>query len=152
MFVKSSIFMQYHAFLHDWSWISTWINCYVIELDITFHVLVSQMSGHCDIRSRYSNCSWCHQQVRHGFVVWRSLFLLSFMDFLCRVGNIIMHVFSWWSSLECYFGVYFLSRGEAHPSVILVFYFPCCWWLKMEIKFFRFLNQLIATLWCHMAT
>ena len=30
-----------------------------MELDITFHVLVSQLFGHCDV---IINWLWCHQQ------------------------------------------------------------------------------------------
>ena len=38
-----------------WSWISPWTKA------ITFHVLASQLSGHCDV---INNRLWCHQQER----------------------------------------------------------------------------------------
>ena len=44
-------------FLQDWLWISPWIKSTLNELDITFHILTSQLSGHvialciCDVIS-----------------------------------------------------------------------------------------------------
>ena len=75
------------VFLHDRSRKSPWIKSISNELDITVHVIASQLSGHCDI---ISNRLWRHQQresVRHGDDVNRPLFLPSFMNSLCRVRN-----------------------------------------------------------------
>ena len=83
-------------FLHDRPWISPWIKLISKELDITCHVFVSQLSGHCDV---IANQLWRHQQnvkrARHGDDVWWSLFLASFMDSLCRARNEIMYVLLW---------------------------------------------------------
>ena len=49
--------MDYHVFLQDRPWISPWIKS--IELDITFHTIVSQLSSHCDVISTWL---WHHQQ------------------------------------------------------------------------------------------
>ena len=38
--------MKNLSFLHDWPWISPWIKSISNELDITCHVLASQLSGH----------------------------------------------------------------------------------------------------------
>ena len=89
-----------HSFLHDRPWISPWIKSISNELDITFHVIASQLSGHCDV---ISTRLWRHQQnvqsqteqVSHGTGVWRSLFLSSFMGSFCHVRNKIMYVLSW---------------------------------------------------------
>ena len=43
---------------HDRSSISPWIKSISNELDVTFHVPASQLSGHCDL---ISNRSWRHQ-------------------------------------------------------------------------------------------
>ena len=48
-----------HNFLHDRSWISPWIKSISNELDITCHVLASQLPGHCDV---IANRLWRHQQ------------------------------------------------------------------------------------------
>ena len=45
--------------LHDRLWISPWIKSISNELDITIHVIASQLSGHCD---PISNRLWRHQQ------------------------------------------------------------------------------------------
>ena len=37
--------------LHERPWISPWIKSISNELNITFHVLASQLSGHCDVIS-----------------------------------------------------------------------------------------------------
>ena len=43
---------------HDWMWILPWMKLISNELDVTLHMLVSQLSGHCDI---IINRLWCHQ-------------------------------------------------------------------------------------------
>ena len=50
---------QYMNFLHDRPWISPWMKSISSKLDITIHVIVSQLSDHCDVTS---NQLWCHQQ------------------------------------------------------------------------------------------
>ena len=59
---------NYCRFLHDWPWISPWIKSIFNELDITNHVIASQLSGYCDV---IRNRLWRYQQneterVRHG--------------------------------------------------------------------------------------
>ena len=47
-----NVFLNYEnnfQFLHDRSWISPWIKSISNELDITCHLFVSQLSGHCDV-------------------------------------------------------------------------------------------------------
>ena len=46
-------------FLHDQTWISLWIKLMANKLDITIHVIASQLSGHCDVISKGL---WRHQQ------------------------------------------------------------------------------------------
>ena len=46
-------------FLHNRSWISPWIESISNELDVTIHVIASQLSGHFDI---ISNRFWRRQQ------------------------------------------------------------------------------------------
>ena len=85
-----------HPFLHDRSRISQWIKSTSNELDITIHVIVSQLSGHCDV---VRNRLWRHQQNENRASETRRcgkvVVLLSFMDDLCRVRNKIMYVLSW---------------------------------------------------------
>ena len=82
-------------FLHDRPWISPWIKSISNELDITCHVFASPLSGHCDV---IANRLWRHQQnVKRASEtrddVWRSPFLVLFMDY--RVRNKIMYVLLW---------------------------------------------------------
>ena len=49
----------YVAFLHDRSWISPWMKSISNELDITSHVIASQLSRYGDV---ISNRLWHHQQ------------------------------------------------------------------------------------------
>ena len=84
-------------FLHDRPWISPWIKSISNELDITCHVFVSQLHGHCDV---IANPLWRHQQnvkrarETRGWCV-KILVLVSLMDSLCRVRNEIMYVLLW---------------------------------------------------------
>ena len=48
-----------YIFLRDLLWISPWIKSISNELDITIHVITSQLSGHCDV---IGNRLWRHQQ------------------------------------------------------------------------------------------
>ena len=67
------------------------------ELDITIHVMASQLSGHCDV---INNRLGRHQQNENrasetrGWCV-KIVFSSSFMDSLCIVRNKIMYVLSW---------------------------------------------------------
>ena len=76
--------------LSDWQpQISPWITSISIELDITIHMLMSQLSGHCDA---ISNWLWCHQGNIKEWDIGTMCadhrgFFLSFMDSLCRVTN-----------------------------------------------------------------
>ena len=47
------------VFLHDRQWISPWIKSISNKLDVTIHVISSQLSGQCDV---ISNRLWRHQQ------------------------------------------------------------------------------------------
>ena len=92
-------------------------------VDITIHVIASQLSGHCDV---ISNRLWRHQQkVMRGSETWelwvKILVLASFMDSLYRVRNkIIMYSCDelFMHSRECYFGVYFtkITLSSAHKQ------------------------------------
>ena len=97
-FTFSTIF--WHTFLRDLPCTSSWIRIQSIsnKLDITFHVLSSQLCGHCDV---ISNRLWRHQKIA---------ILKSFMDLLCHVRNkTCMNTRDelFMCSLECYFGVLF---------------------------------------------
>ena len=86
-----------NAFLHDRPWISPWIKSISDGLDITVHVIASQLSGHCDV---ISNWLWRHQQNENSASQTRGRYvkivvLSSFVDSLCRVRNKIIHVVSW---------------------------------------------------------
>ena len=50
------------VFLHDRPWISQRIKSISNELDITIHVIASQLFGHCDV---ISNRLWRHQQTEN---------------------------------------------------------------------------------------
>ena len=84
-------------FLHNRPWILPWIKSISNELNITCHVLPSQLSGHCDV---IANQLWHHQQnvkrasETRGWCV-KILVLPPFMDSLCRVRNKIMYVLLW---------------------------------------------------------
>ena len=75
--------------LHDWPWISPWMKSISNELDITIHVLVSQLSGHSNV---ISNRWWRHQQnvnrasVRYKIMYalsWRTVYVLTRVWFWC---------------------------------------------------------------------
>ena len=51
--------LNIHTFLHDRPWISPWTQSISNELDITIHVIASQLSRYCDI---IRNRLWRHQQ------------------------------------------------------------------------------------------
>ena len=59
--LKEKLIMKvvYLSFLHNLPWISPWIKSISNKLDINIHIIMSQLSGHCDV---ISNRLWCHQQ------------------------------------------------------------------------------------------
>ena len=72
----------------------------MIGVDITIHMIMSQLSGHCDV---ISNRLWSHQQNGNWACgtwedVWRFKFLSSFMDLLCHAKNNVMYVLPWWTN------------------------------------------------------
>ena len=121
--------VRHNCLLHDRPRISPWIKSISKELDITIHVIASQLSGHCDvIRTRL----WRHQQnvdwasePRDG--VWGSSFLSSFMGSLCRVRNELMYVLSWQTVYAltrvlfwCLFPSLLRNSGNKHQNNPLV--------------------------------
>ena len=121
---------MYHSFfLHDRPWISPWIKSISNELDITCHVFVSQLPGHCDV---IANPLWRHQQnvkrarEKRGWCV-KILVLVSFMDSLCRVRNKIMYVLLWRTVYaltrvlyRCLFPSLLRNSGNQHQNNPLV--------------------------------
>ena len=55
----TSVVCKNKCFLHEQPWISPWIKLISNKLDITIHVIASQLSGNCDV---IGNRLWCHQQ------------------------------------------------------------------------------------------
>ena len=100
--------------LHDRSWISPWIKSIFNGLDITYHVIASQLSGHCDV---ISNRSWRHHQNDHragetrGRCVKIVVYIVICGFVMSRAQEIKWCMYSrdklLLRSLECYFGVYF---------------------------------------------
>ena len=56
---QGSADLKFNHFLHDRPWISPWIKSISNELDITIHVIASQLSRYCDV---IINRLWRHQQ------------------------------------------------------------------------------------------
>ena len=82
--------------LYDRPWILPWMKSISNELDITLHVIASQLSRYCDV---ISNGLWSHQQNEdRASETWgrcvKIIALLLFMDTLCHVRNKIMYVLS----------------------------------------------------------
>ena len=50
--------MGWYIFLHDRPWKPPWINSISNQLDITIHIIASQLSSHCDV---ISNRLWHYQ-------------------------------------------------------------------------------------------
>ena len=108
-----------HVLTPIWPWIKSIFN----ELDINFHVLVSQLSGHVTELGR-------HQQNvnRAGGTRSRcmgSVFLSPCMDWLCRArkkNNVYCRDELFMPSFECYFSVYFplyFTTPEIDTTIIL---------------------------------
>ena len=55
----TQVCLKYIFFLHDWSWISPWINS--ISNEFTIHLIASQLSVPCDV---ISDRLWRHQQYK----------------------------------------------------------------------------------------
>ena len=154
-------------FLHDRPWISPWIISISNELDITIHVITSQLSGHCDV---ISDRLWHQQQnkterMRHGADVLRSSFLSSFMDPSCRVWNKIMYVLSWRtvSALTrvlfwCLFPSLLRNSGNKHQNDPLVsaetvrhsstqiILYICKWYLTFPSSIFLLRMKIMSNL------
>ena len=113
------------------------------ELDITIHVIVSQLSGHCDV---ISDRLWRHQQNENRASETlprcvRIVVLSSLMDALCRARNKIMYVLSWWTtlSLESYFGKkkkLSWALKQFVTRVHTLFSMNCIWTLQTFIRKF----------------
>ena len=74
----------YYGFLHDRPWISPWIKSISNELDMTIHVITSQLSGYFDV---IKNRLWHHQQnvnPARGRCVKIVVFIV-ILSSLCRV-------------------------------------------------------------------
>ena len=89
--------MEYTVFLHDRPWISAWIKSISNELDITIHVIASQLSCHCDV---ISNRLWRHQQNenRASETLGRCEKIVSFIviyEFVMSCKNNFMYVLPW---------------------------------------------------------
>ena len=86
----------YNYFLHDRPGISPWIKSISNELNITIHVIASQLSDYCDV---INNRLWRHQQnvdpvsEARGRCVKIVVFII-ILSSLCRVKNKIMYVLS----------------------------------------------------------
>ena len=75
-----------HTFLHNWPWISQWIKPISSELDITFHVSESQLSGYCDV---ISNLLWHHQQNENQASEIRGWSIKLFIIFIVIYGFVM---------------------------------------------------------------
>ena len=116
-------------FLQDRLWISPWIKSISNKLDITIHVIASQLSGHCDV---ISDWLWRHQQNENWASEARGrcvkiVVLPSFIDSLCRVRNKILYVLSWrtvsaltWVLFWCLFSSLLHYSGNKHQNNTLV--------------------------------
>ena len=76
----------------------------------------------CDVISRTNT-----ERVRHGDDVWKSSYLSSFLDSLCRVRNKIMYVLWWrtvsaltWVLFWCLFPSLLRNAGNKHQNNPLV--------------------------------
>ena len=115
--------------LHARPWISPWIKSISKELVIAFHVIASQLSGHCDV---FGNRLWRHQQNRNWVSETREwsvkvVVVSWFMDSFCPIrnkkcmysrGGLLLR------SPECYFWCLFPSllriSGNKHQNNPLV--------------------------------
>ena len=79
--LKSLRHLSWTKFLHDRPWILPWIKSIFNELDITIHVIASQLSGHCDV---VSNRLGRHQQNenRASETRWRCVKLIVIYPFV----------------------------------------------------------------------
>ena len=104
-------------------------------------MFASQLSGHCDV---IANRLWRHQQnIKRASEtrddVWRSSFLSSFMDSLCRVRNRIMYVLLWRTVYAltrvlfwCLFPSLLRNSGYKHQNNPLVSTFLTCQALNLS--------------------
>ena len=93
---QQSLMQHKHHFLHDRSWISPWIKWISNELDITVHMIASQLSGHCDVISMIvmSSAERKPSEWDMGTMCKDHRFYCYLWMCWC-VKNKIMYVFSW---------------------------------------------------------
>ena len=116
-------------FLHDQPWISLWIKWISKELDITIHMITSQLSGYCDV---INNQLWRHQQninpasEAQGWCVKIVVFIIILLS-LWHVRNEIMYVLSWqtvfaltWVLFWCLFPLLLRNLGNKHQNNPLI--------------------------------
>ena len=93
--ISGNIFL----FLNDRPWILPWMKSISNRLDITNHVIASQLSGYCDV---INTRLWRHQEnvnlarEPRGRCV-KTVVLIVILSSLCHVRNKIMLVLSWWT-------------------------------------------------------
>ena len=112
-----------HQFLKDRPWISN-------QLDITFHVIASQLSDRCDV---ISNRLWRHQQnvnwaseTRRRFV--KIVVFIVIYGFVMSCKNIMMYALSWRTVvcaltrvlIWCLFPSLMCNMGNKHQNNPLV--------------------------------
>ena len=115
------------TFLHDQPGISPLIKLISSELDISIHVITSQLSDHCDV---IGNWLWRHQQNENWASETRGrcvkiVIFISFINSLCHVRNKIMYVLLWQtvSALSpvlfwCLFPSLFRNSGNKHQITL----------------------------------
>ena len=112
--------------LHGRSWISPWIKSMSSELDITIHVIMSQLSDHCGV---ISNRFWSHQRDETRASETRGrcvkiVVLSSFTDSLCHVRNKISYVLLWrtvstFTQVLFWYSFPSLLRNEINTNITL---------------------------------
>ena len=139
IFSASFPYTLYMAFLHNRPWISPWIKSISNELDITIHVIASQLSGHCDV---ISNRLWSHQQNenRASETQRRCVKIVVFII----IYGFLMSCKKYNNIYPCYFGVYFyrcFATREINTKITL-------WWvLKQFVKRVHTLFSIFSM--CH---
>ena len=96
---------------HDRPWISLWIKSISNQLDITFHLIASQLSGHCDVIStrlwrHQENVDWASEPRRRCVKIFIFIIVYGFVMSCKKYDNLCTLV------TNCL---------RAHSSVILVF-------------------------------
>ena len=112
---------EIEIFLHDRPWLSPWIKSISNKLDVTFHVLASQLSSHCDVIDRRLRRD--QRNLNRASATRRrcvKLVVFNVIDGFVMACKLFMH------SLEWHFDVYF----------------PRCWAT-------REINTKITISWAH---